>query len=62
MVGVGRRLKNWLIIYDELGILRRLKEDVLRLVKEARLVRYRTPNGKYGWKRAYGKPLEAVEA
>jgi len=62
MVGVGRRLKNWLIIYDELGILRRLKEDVLRLVKEARLVRYRTPNGKYGWKRADGKPLEAVEA
>jgi len=55
-------LKNWLIIYDELGILRRLKENVLRLVKEARLVRYRTPNGKYGWKRAYGKPLEAVEA
>ena len=55
-------MKNWLIIYDELGILRRLKEDVLRLVKEARLVRYRTPNGKYGWKRADGKPLEAVEA
>jgi len=55
-------LKNWLIIYDELGILRRLKEDVLRLVKEARLVRYRTSDGKYGWKRADGKPLEAVEA
>jgi len=55
-------LYDGLIIYDELGILRRLKEDVFRLVEKARLVRYRTPDGKYGWKRADGKPLEVVEA
>ena len=54
-------LYDGLIIYDELGILRRLKEGVLRLVEEAQLVRYRTPDGKYGWKRADGKPLEVVE-
>lgn len=54
-------LYDGLIIYDELGILRRLKDDIFRLVKKARLVRYRTPDGKYGWKRADGKPLEVVE-
>ena len=54
-------LYDGLIIYDELGVLRRLKEDALRLVEKARLVRYRTPDGKYGWKRVDGKPLEVVE-
>ncbi|RLE89482.1 MAG: nucleotidyltransferase domain-containing protein [Thermoprotei archaeon] len=49
------------IIYDESGILRRLKDNAFKLVKKAQLVRYRTPNGKYGWKRADGKPLEVVE-
>jgi len=54
-------LYDGIIIYDETGILKRLKNDVLKLVKKAQLVRYKTPNGKYGWKRAKGKPLEAVE-
>ncbi|RLE91547.1 MAG: nucleotidyltransferase domain-containing protein [Thermoprotei archaeon] len=54
-------LYDGLIIYDELGILRKLKDNVFKLVKKAQLVRYRTPNGKYGWKRANEKPLEVVE-
>jgi len=68
-LGVLRRLKegalslyDGLIIYDELGVLRRLKEGALRLIEKARLVRYRTPDGKYGWRRVDGRPLEAVDA
>ena len=55
-------LYDGLIIYDELGVLRRLKEGALRLIEKARLVRYRTPDGRYGWRRVDGRPLEAVDA
>lgn len=54
-------LYDGIVIYDESGVLQRLKTKVDMLVKKANLVRYRTPDGKYGWKRVDGKPIEAVE-
>lgn len=54
-------LYDGIVVYDEFGVLGSLKRKVVELVEKARLVRYRTPDGKYGWKRADGKPLEAVE-
>ena len=50
-----------LIIYDEQGILKRLKSNIIKLIRKAQLVRYKTPDGKYGWKRIDGRPLEVVE-
>jgi len=54
-------LYDGIIIYDETGILEKLKGKVLELISKAQLVRYKTPDGKYGWKRVDGKPLEVVE-
>ncbi len=54
-------LYDGIIAYDETGVLVRLKSKVMQLVRKANLVRYRTSDGKYGWKRADDKPLEAVE-
>lgn len=54
-------LYDGIIIYDESGALARLKSKVGELIEEAKLVRYRTPDGKYGWRRGDGGPLEAVE-
>jgi len=55
-------LYDGVVVYDELGVLRKLKDGVLRLIEKARLIRYRTPDGKYGWRRADRRPLEVVEA
>ncbi len=55
-------LYDGIIVYDEAGILGELKKKVLKLIKKARLKRYRTPDGKYGWVREDGKPIEPVEA
>ncbi len=54
-------LYDGVIVYDETGVLARLKSMALELVRRAGLVRYRTPDGKYGWKRLDDKPLEEVE-
>ena len=54
-------LYDGIIIYDETGILEKLKGKVLELISKAQLVRYKTPDGRYGWKRVDGKPLEVVE-
>jgi len=54
-------LYDGIIIYDETGILERLKGKVLELISKAQLVRYKTPDGRYGWKRVDDKPLEVVE-
>lgn len=54
-------LYDGVIVYDESGILAELKSKVKELVKKAGLVRYRTQDGKYGWKRRDNKPLEVVE-
>jgi len=55
-------LYDGVIVYDGFGVLERLKLKTIELIRKANLVRYRTPDGKYGWKRANGKPIEAVEA
>ena len=55
-------LYDGIIVYDGFGVLERLKLKTIELIRKANLVRYRTPDGKYGWKRANGKPIEAVEA
>jgi len=55
-------LYDGVIVYDRFGVLERLKLKTIELIRKANLVRYRTPDGKYGWKRANGKPIEAVEA
>lgn len=54
-------LYDGIIIYDESKILAKLKSKVRELIRKAGLIRYRTPDGKYGWKRRDEKPLEAVE-
>ncbi len=54
-------LYDGVVVYDEFGVLGALKQKTAKLVKKARLTRYRTPDGKYGWRRVDGKPLEAVE-
>ncbi|MEM2739512.1 MAG: nucleotidyltransferase domain-containing protein [Candidatus Bathyarchaeia archaeon] len=54
-------LYDAIIVYDRLGILRELVEDVRRLIEKAKLTRYRTPDGKYGWKKIDDKALEPIE-
>lgn len=54
-------LYDGIVIYDELGVLGELKSRVYELVEKAGMVRYRTPDGKYGWRRVDDKPLEVVE-
>jgi len=54
-------LSDAVIIRDEEDTLKALIEKCKKLIRRANLVRYRTPDGKYGWKRADGKRLEAVD-
>lgn len=49
-----------IVIWDTDDILRDFVERGRALIRKAGLVRYRTPDGKYGWRRADGKPLEPV--
>jgi len=51
-----------IIIYDETGILEKFTSKVKAFIKKAKLIKYKTPNGKYGWKRINGKPIaQALE-
>jgi len=54
-------LSDGIIIYDGTGRLSALMEKTRRLMDEAKLVRYRTPDGKYGWKKLGDGPLTKVE-
>lgn len=54
-------LYDGIIIYDESKTLSKLKSMVGELIRKAGLIRYKTPDGKYGWKRMDDRPLEAVE-
>ena len=54
-------LVDGVVVYDETGKLSELASKARELVKAAGLVRYRTPDGKYGWRRADGRPLEPVK-
>jgi len=49
------------VIYDKTGRLAELAAKTRQLVAKAGLTRYKTPNGKYWWKRRDGKPLEPVQ-
>ncbi len=48
------------IIYDRGGV-RSFIDRGRRLIEKARLVRYKTPDGKYGWRRKDMEPIEPVE-
>ena len=53
-------LVDGVVVYDRTGRLEELAAKARRLVEEMGLVKYRTPNGKYGWKRRDGKPLVSI--
>ena len=48
------------VVWDPSGVLHEFVEKGRELIKKAGLVRYKTPDGKYGWKREDGRPLEPV--
>ena len=54
-------LNDAVIVYDREGVLKLLIDKCKELIRKGNLVRYRTPNGKYGWKRADNRPLGTVE-
>jgi len=54
-------LVDGIVIYDKTGKLSELTAKTKQLVEKANLTRYKTPNGKYGWKKRDGKPLEPVQ-
>jgi predicted nucleotidyltransferase len=49
-----------IIVCDEENILHRFKRSVLEFIERYDLVRYRTSDGKYGWKRRDNKPLAEI--
>jgi predicted nucleotidyltransferase len=53
-------LVDGVVIYDRTGKLGELASKARRLVEAAGLVRYGTPDGKYGWKRRDERPLELI--
>lgn len=44
-------------VCDDEGVIREFSKRVREFVRRYKLVRYSTPDGKYGWKRVYGEPL-----
>ena len=50
-----------IIICDPQGLLNNFISKGRKIIKKAKLVRYRTPDGKYGWMRKDGKPITLVE-
>jgi predicted nucleotidyltransferase len=48
-------------IYDKTGKLSELASKVRQFVNAAGLVRYRTPDGKYGWKKVCEAPLQVMQ-
>jgi len=53
-------LVDGIVVYDRTGKLSQLASKTRDFVRVVGLVRYRTPDGRYGWKRADGRPLEPV--
>lgn len=49
------------ILYDPEKKLTRLFEQIKSLIKELKIEKYKTPNGKYGWKTKNGTPLKPVK-
>ena len=53
-------LVDGIVVYDRTGRLAELAAKARQLVEAEGLAKYRTPDGKYGWKRLDGKPLVPV--
>jgi hypothetical protein len=49
-------LMDGVVIYDRMGRISKLIAKAGELVEKAGLVRYKTPDGRYGWRRLDGKP------
>ncbi|MEM2864188.1 MAG: nucleotidyltransferase domain-containing protein [Candidatus Bathyarchaeia archaeon] len=50
-------IADGVIIEDGQGILEAFIEEGRRLIEEMKLIRYKTPDGKYGWMRRDMKPI-----
>jgi predicted nucleotidyltransferase len=50
-------LYDGIIIWDKYGLLKDFVEKGRRLIEKMKLVRYKTQDGKYGWKRIDEKPI-----
>jgi predicted nucleotidyltransferase len=55
-------IADGIIIWDSRGILKRFLEEGRALIREMDLIRYKTPDGKYGWKRRDMKPISQAGA
>ncbi|MGQ9513822.1 MAG: nucleotidyltransferase family protein [Thermoproteota archaeon] len=53
-------LYDGVVIWDRNGVLEEFVKRGRDLIEEAKLVRYRVQDGKYGWKRADGKPIALI--
>ncbi len=51
-----------IVIWDENDVLRKFIEEGKEIIRKAKLVRYKTVDGKYGWKRSDEKPLKIIES
>ena len=49
------------VIRDDRGVLESFIQEGLRLIEKAEFVRYRTPDGRYGWRRKDTKPISLIE-
>jgi predicted nucleotidyltransferase len=54
-------LVDGVVVYDKTSRLHELVVKAREFVEKAGLTRYRTPDGKYGWKRRDNKPLEVFK-
>ncbi|MBS7634640.1 hypothetical protein KEJ34_03975 [Candidatus Bathyarchaeota archaeon] len=50
-----------IIIHEKNGFLESTVSSGRRLIERAEIIRYKTPDGKYGWAGKNGKPLSKVE-
>lgn len=50
-------LYDGIIVWDKNRVLEEFVRRGRLLIDEMKLIRYRVPDGKYGWKRADGKPI-----
>ena len=51
-----------IVVWDENDVLKKFIEEGKELIRKAKLVRYKTVDGKYGWKKSDETPLEIIES
>jgi len=51
-----------IVVWDENDVLKKFIEEGKELIRKAKLVRYKTVDGKYGWKKSDEKPLKIIES